>query len=368
MKERGFKIYAPEEQEPDKESDVFFNDKMIKNRDLSTAAAKIFRDQVELNEFRSCDALSASGIRGFRISDISDKVFFNDSNPLAVESIEKGLEANGIDPSKVELSNSNANVFLSDNKNLFHYIDIDPFGSFLEFLDSTARAANHQSFVGLTATDNAVTSGSYKKTCIRRYGSTPLKNSFMHETGLRIYLKETFENFARFDKEFDPKICWHERHYSRVSGRVTESKQRANNSTENIGYLSFCPKCRWRKLERKNKCGNCGNTDLKLAGPLWTGKFIDQRFTKKMKEKIPDSWEDSKQLLDRIDSEAELITPFYDLHELCSNIGISSPKREAVTEAIREKGYPVSRTHFSPTGFRTDAPIEDIKDIIKELN
>jgi tRNA (guanine26-N2/guanine27-N2)-dimethyltransferase len=47
---------------------------------------------------------------------------------------------------------------------------------------------------------------------------------------------------------------------------------------------------------------------------------------------------------------------------------IQVPKREEVIEAIREKGYPVSRTHFAPTGFRTDAPIEDIKDMIEELS
>ena len=35
MEERGLEVFAPEEEEPDKESEVFFNEKMLNNRDLS---------------------------------------------------------------------------------------------------------------------------------------------------------------------------------------------------------------------------------------------------------------------------------------------------------------------------------------------
>ncbi|MFB6199463.1 MAG: tRNA (guanine(10)-N(2))-dimethyltransferase, partial [Candidatus Nanohaloarchaea archaeon] len=353
MEERGVKIFAADKEDPDKDEEVFYNRKMLINRDLSEIAAKTFKSKINTGKLRVADATAGSGVRGLRYADIAKELHFNDPNPRARESIKKALAENDVD---AEIHGEDANVFLSQYRNFFQLIDIDPFGSFTDFLDSTARAANHTSFVGLTATDNAAPAGSYPKVCERRYSSTPLKNSFMHETGLRIYLKTVFENFARFDKAFDPKICWHERHYTRISGRVTESKQRCNQALENIGYLSFCPECRWRKLKRKQQCGNCGNTDLKHAGPLWTGKFVDQRFTEEMLERIPESWEDSRELLEKIHAEAEIITPFYDLHKLCSNMEISSPKRDPVIKTIQEKGYPVARTHFTPTGFRTDAP------------
>ncbi len=361
MEERGYEISVPEEDEPDKSSSVFYNEDMKTNRDLSIIAARVFLEEVDIEEPRICDALAASGIRGFRYSELGN-VYLNDTNPEAIESIEKGLEVNGI---KAEVYNEDANVFLSQHRNYLHIIDIDPFGPFTSFLDSTARAASHSSFVGLTATDNAAPAGTYSKVCRRRYASMPLKNSFMHETGLRIYIKAVFENFARFDKEFDPKVCWHEQHYSRVMGRVTESKQRTNNALDKIGYLSFCPKCRWRKLERAGNCPEC-DSETRVAGPLWTGKIADQRFTSRMLEEMPEDWEDSLELLEHIDSEAEIVTPFYDLHELASVMDIEVPKRDLVIEAIDGKGYPVSRTHFSPTGFRTDAPIEDVKEIIRK--
>lgn len=360
MEERGFEIFAPDD-EPTKDSEVFYNEKMLHNRDISEIAGRVFRQRTDIDSFTALDAMSASGIRGIRYSKFSDRLYLNDTNPEAIKSIEKGLKRNNVD---AEVLNRNANVLMSEYRNRFHFIDIDPFGSFLEFLDSTVRASNHESFVGLSATDNSVTSGSYRKACMRRYNSKPLKNSFMHETGLRIYIKEVFQNYARFDMCFDPKICWHERHYSRVMGRATESKKRTNRELDNIGHLSFCPECRWRKLERVQECRNCGNSELKIAGPLWTGKLSDQRFTEDMLDEIPEDWEGSIDLLEKIHSEAEILTPFYDLHELCSMMGIQVPKRRKVIEAIRNKGYPVSRTHFSPTGFRTDAPIEDLNHMI----
>lgn len=361
MQERGYTIFVPEEQEPGKDSEVFYNRDMQTNRDLSFTAAKVFKQQVELENPRICDALSGSGIRGFRYSELG-QVHLNDTNPEAVESIKRGLEENDLN---AEVSQKDANVFLSEHRNFFHVIDVDPFGSFASYLDSAARASNHSSLAGFTATDNAAPAGSYPEVCRRRYASRPLKNSFMHETGLRIYIKAAFENFARYDKDFDPKVCWHQQHYSRVTGRVTESKSRTNRSLDSIGHLSFCENCRWRKLERKEECPECGS-ETQVAGPLWTGKLADRRFTEKMLEEMPEGWEEGRELLELVHAEAEILTPFYDLHELSSVLDIEVPKRNRVIAAIDQKGYPVTRTHFSPTGFRTDAPIGDVKQILRE--
>ncbi len=364
MEERGYKLFVPEEQEPGKDSEVFYNPEMILNRDLSETASKVFKEILDSEEFRVCDALSGSGIRGLRYASSSTELHLNDANPKAVESIENSIRTNNVDNAKPH--NKDANVFLSEHRNYFHLIDLDPFGPFTNYLDSAARAANHQSFIGLTATDNAVPTGSYRKTCRRRYSSEPLKNSFMHETALRIYIKEVFQNFARYDKAFDPKLCFHEKHYSRIMGRVTESKKRTNKLLDHIGHLTFCRECRWRKLERTEKCENCGNTNIHIAGPLWTGKFVDIRFTEKMVDKHPSEWKESLEMLKTVHKEGELVTPFYDLHELSSCMKISVPKRENVLNDLREKGYPVSRTHFTPTGFRTDASIRDIKQILRD--
>ena len=358
--ERGKVFYASNEKE--KSAEVFFNENMRANRDLSVLAAKAFSEELD-EEMRICDTLAASGIRGMRYSS-EGEIWMNDANPSAIEAMEKGLEENGLE---AEISERDANVFLSEHKNFFHFVDIDPYGSFTQFLDSAARATNHTGFAGFTATDNAAPAGSYRKVCMRRYGSKPLKNSFMHETGLRIYIREVFENYARYDKAFDPKICWHERHYSRVMGRVTESKQRCNNSLENIGHLSYCSSCSWRKLEKSEKCPRC-DSETEIAGPLWTGKMGDRRFIKEMKDEVSEDWNDAREMLGTLQEESEILKPFYDIHNLCSIHKIQVPKRKNVVAALEEKGYPISNTHFSGTGIRTDAPLDDILKVLKQLN
>ncbi len=365
MEERGHILHATKDEEPSKDSNVFYNPEMILNRDISTVAAEVFKQKIDTEEFHICDPLSASGIRGFRYAKTGTQIHFNDANPKAVESIKKGVKDNKIKKT-VKITNKDANVLLSENRNRFHLIDIDPFGPFTNYLDSTARAANHQSLVALTATDNAVTAGTYTKTCKRRYASQPVKNSFMHETGLRIYLKEAFQNFARYDKSFEPKICFHEKHYTRIIGRVTESKKRTNKNLENIGHLSYCPQCRWRKLEKTGKCERCGEK-TRIAGPLWTGKISDRRFTEHMLEKIPGEWIKTREKLEKIHDESEILTPFYDVHKLASQLKKPVPKREKIIGKLRDTGYPISRTHFTPTGIRTDAPLEDILNTLKNL-
>ena len=359
MKERGLTIFAPEG-EPKMDDKVFFNEEMIENRDLSKIAAQTFFQEKDIENPNIGDPLTGTGIRGLRYAELGD-IYLNDANPNAVESVEKALKENDIEAS---VENKDANVFLSGKPGFFHFIDLDPYGPFTPFLDSTARSSNYNSFVGLTATDNSAPTGSYPTVCERRYGSKPLKNGFMHETALRIYIKEAFENFARYDKCFEPKFCYQFKHYTRVMGTVTESKSRTNKALENIGYLSYCDNCGWRKLERVQECEHCGG-EVEHAGPLWTGKISDSRFTEKMLEKIPEEWEASKDILEKVHAEAEIVTPFYDLHELASRHDVSVPKRDSVIEALREKGYPVSRTHFGPTGIRTDAPFEDILDIME---
>ena len=85
-----------------------------------------------------------------------------------------------------------------------------------------------------------------------------------------------------------------------------------------------------------------------------------------MLEEIPDEWEEGKQILEYLNSECQIRTPFYDLHELASELGVQAPPRDNVIEELREKGYIVSRTHFEPTGIRTDAPFKDVRQKIRE--
>jgi tRNA (guanine26-N2/guanine27-N2)-dimethyltransferase len=369
FEERGVRVFAETREEPDSSMEVFFNYEMLENRDLSEAAFRTFAEEIAEGEIHTLDATAASGIRGLRYADFSDHLSFCDPSPSAAEAVERGIEANSVRErvEQVSVEQMDANLVMSENRGRFHLIDVDPYGPFSGFLDSAARAASHSSFVGFTATDVAAPAGSYPTVCERRYGSKPLKNSFMHETALRIYIHEVFKNFARYDKAFDPKLCFQHRHYCRVMGRVTESKSRCNRSLDEKGYLSFCPDCRWRRLERAASCGNCGCDRLKVAGPLWTGKIADSRFTEKVLGNVPESWESSRTLLERIHGESEIKRPFYSVHEMASLAGTSSPKRNELLERIEEIGYPVARSHFDPQAFKTTMPVDQLTELVGKL-
>ena len=51
------------------------------------------------------------------------------------------------------------------------------------------------------------------------------------------------------------------------------------------------------------------------------------------------------------------IPMFYDQHVICKELGASATGIETLIEALKAHGFEASRTHFSGTSFRTDAPI-----------
>jgi tRNA (guanine26-N2/guanine27-N2)-dimethyltransferase len=58
---------------------------------------------------------------------------------------------------------------------------------------------------------------------------------------------------------------------------------------------------------------------------------------------------------------------YYEIPELSSKLKISPPPREKFFKAMENEGYLVTRTHFDPQGFRTDADIENLKNILTGL-
>jgi len=70
-------------------------------------------------------------------------------------------------------------------------------------------------------------------------------------------------------------------------------------------------------------------------------------------------------LLNQCAEEADGPPTFYDMHELARRAGASPPKIIGLIGKLRGLGYFASRTHFSGTGFRTNAPMDEIVKIFK---
>ena len=188
---------------------VFYNPAAKISRELTLAFLKSVR-------IKSClDLLSASGAMGLNIAKyLPIRVLLNDANPKAVKLIKKNIKLNNIKNAGV--INRSANKLLKETKK-FDYIDIDPFGPPVPFLDLAVQKASK--YLGVTSTDTSALSGTYPKACLRKYESVPLKNEFMHETGVRILIKRVQDFGINHNITLEPLFSFHFERYSRVSGQ-----------------------------------------------------------------------------------------------------------------------------------------------------
>lgn len=340
-------FYAPEG-DITKKMPVFYNPVMQFDRDLTVAVLKAFSPK------NYCDLLAASGIRGVRASKEASvkEIYINDLNPSAIKLAEKNCKKNKV---KAEVSCKEANLFLRgfDYGNLYA-IDIDPFGPFIPFLESSLRVINsRKGLLCLTATDTAPLCGVAVKACQRRYDARPARTSYAKEIGLRILIGACARMAARFEFALKPLLCYNHRHYFRLYLATEGGVKTADSMLANISYLQFCHKCDWReyaKVDRfKEKCPVCDNK-LEWAGPLWSAEFADVGFLAKVKT---ENKEVSK-LVELLKKEQAITTPFYEVAHLSEIYRTSTPRKQAIMDVITAKGHKAAETHFSGTGIRSE--------------
>jgi tRNA (guanine26-N2/guanine27-N2)-dimethyltransferase len=300
------------------------------------------------------DLLAASGIRGLRIKkEVSNvDVTLNDYSKKAAKLIKKNAKLNKL---SVKIENKAANVLLSE-LNTYDYIDLDPFGTPVPFLDSAIKRLSPHGVIGVTATDTSALCGAAPKACLRKYGSKPLRNEFMHETAVRILIKKCQEVAAQYDVALIPIFSHSSNHYVRVYLQKAGGAKKADEILKQHGHVLYCPKCCYRNtttnlLSEANKCSQC-SAKLDHLGKVWLGELWDRKLVKQMinnTEKAAVSKQTIK-LLETIYAESAIKTVgFYDLHTLAKkNKWKQVPRMQTILD--KTKG---TRTHFRLTGIRT---------------
>ncbi|MEM3370971.1 MAG: tRNA (guanine(10)-N(2))-dimethyltransferase [Candidatus Woesearchaeota archaeon] len=368
------RFYAPRAEIVSKQMGVFYNPAMKLNRDVTIEVLKALK----LRSITACDLLAASGVRTIRMvkelpAETFKIIYANDADEDAFELIKRNLQLNLIQydelkewkrseevKGSVAVINSEANMLLNQSSG-FDYIDIDPFGSPNPFLDSAVRRISRGGILAITATDTAPLSGTYEKTCLRKYWATPLRNAFMHETGLRILIRKAQLVAAQYGRALVPIFSYYNLHYFRAFLRCEKGKKKADSIIREHKILLHCPKCLKTEVSEqhsaKERC-ECGS-ELKIIGPLYVGAIWDGELLKNLK---------SLEIVETIKKEAEINVPFfYSIPELCSRLKTAAPKKSAIIEELRRIGFKASETHFDPEGMRTDASPEMIKEAIKNL-
>jgi tRNA (guanine26-N2/guanine27-N2)-dimethyltransferase len=369
-------IEFPEFDKVSSDAPVFYNPHMEMNRDLSILAIQVFQKEQD-REINICDLFGGSGIRGVRYKNEIDgvgEVSINDISETANHYERHNIELNNLND--VEVYQHDASMFLRMKRGEFDVIDIDPFGTPSPFLDSAGYCARRNSLLCVTATDTSALCGTYQEPCIRKYNAKPYKSEYCHENGIRILAGFVALTLSKYAKFIEVKMSHSTEHYMRLYLEIKKGSKRTDESLKNIGYISHCKHCLHRQASEglaspiDEVCPVCGEK-LVHAGPLWIGDIQDADFIEKMidetNHKKINTEKDALKLLNSCLLEAGAPVTFYDVHSICKSLKISAPKLDLIFEGIKNKGFVAIKTHFSPIGIKTDASIEDIKNVLMEL-
>ena len=370
------KIEFPEFDKISSDAPVFYNPHMELNRDLSILAIQVFQKQQD-REIDICDLFGGSGIRGIRYKNEIDgvgKVSINDISELANHYERHNIELNNLDD--VEVYQHDASMFLRMKRGEFDVIDIDPFGTPSPFLDSAGYCARRNSLLCVTATDTSALCGTYKEPCIRKYNAKPYKSEYCHETGIRILAGFVALTLSKYAKCIEVKLSHSTEHYMRLYLEIKKGSKRTDESLKNIGYISHCKNCLHRQTSKglaspmEEICPVCGEK-LIHAGPLWLGNIQDKEFIQEMideaENKKINSEKEALKLLNKCLVESDAPATFFDIHSVCKSLKVSAPKFDLIVDQIRDEGFIAIKTHYNPLGIKTDANIEDIKNIVLKL-
>ena len=369
-------IKTPEFEEISSKAPVFYNPVMELNRDLSILAIKTYQEGLG-REISICDSFGGSGIRGVRYAkeiNTVENVVITDINPLAVQFARENIELNHLN--NVEVFKEDANILLRKCRGKFDVVDIDPFGTPSPFIESAGISLKAGGLLCATATDTSGLCGTYKEPCIRKYSAMPLKTEYCHEIGVRILAGFIARTLSKFKKCIEIKFAHSSEHYMRIYAVVRKGAKITDESLKNIGYILNCENCLNRMIVKgitppiHQDCPVCGKK-FKTAGPLWCGDIQNTEFINRMQEMMEktkiNQEKKALKLLNFAYEESNAPATYYDLHEISRNLKISAPRLNDFLDSLKENGYFASRTHFKPTGIKTDAPVDKIKEIFLGL-
>ena len=358
IKEGGTRLLVPEKHSVHgpgtKTSDVFFNEQMAFGRDISI----MFLRSLQHNSISVADAMSATGARAVRIANEVPNtiVTANDVDPRSVPYIEHNISLNSL--TNCVPSNRDLHVLFSEST--FDYVDIDPFGSPIHYIQSAIRGCRKKGIIAITATDTAPLAGAQAGKCRRRYQSEPIRGYMCHEGGLRILMKVIASELAKFDRGMRPLLSFYADHYFRTYIRVEEGSKATDRSLGQIGFFSYDPKT----LERPSSRHADGKHD---KGPFWLGPLHDKELLGRMNARDLEEERRCVKMLELWRNELDEEVFLYDVSELSSFTKMSPPRMEALLEALNEAGR-ATPTHMSPTAFKTELETKDVITIYKRTS
>lgn len=356
---------------------VFYNPVMALNRHIAVLALQAFQ-RLSGCQLTVCEPMSGCGIRGLRLAkevEGVEEVVINDINTKAHLLAKFNVEKNKL-TDRVFVKNKDANSLLSffaAPRKRFDYVDLDPFGSPVPYVDSTLQALKKGGLLGLTATDLAPLCGVHPKACVRKYGGKPLRTGYSRELAVRLVAGALTRAAAKYCMGIKIAFSHSSAHYVRLYAEVDHGAKKADSSLENLGYVRHCFTCFHRQASagifqrRENFCPECGHK-MSIAGPLWIGKIVDEHFVASMEREANSralrQKSDIRNLLGLTREEANAVVTYYSIDRICDKLGLSIPSVRSVAMNLKREGYKVALTHFKTQSVKTDASAGTVKRVI----
>ena len=153
----------------------------------------------------------------------------------------------------------------------YQWIDIDPFGSPVPFIDSAIQSLARTGVLEVTATDTAALTGSSLSSQKRRYDSQGIVDDYAHDDAVRVLLGLIAKVAAMHDRVIKPILSLFDGHHVRVSVLVKTSKEGASDFQNNIGYRLRCQDLPYKFIKYPD------SKQIKdSSGPLWIGPLMDR--------------------------------------------------------------------------------------------
>ncbi len=260
----------------------------------------------------------------------------------------------------------------------WQWVDIDPFGSPVPFLDSAMQSSARRAVMEITATDTAALTGSSASACLRRYGAKIRTDEMAHDSALRLLMATVARTAAQHDRCIIPLMSSWDSHHIRVSVKVHRSIQAANVLEEQLGWRVAKPTT--DELQVATDAGlhpqgsegeqpfcllpfshPVSRDDKRVSGPLWTGPLFDQGVlnTMTVERAISLCGDEAETAVRHWASEADLadvpsliITDM--LPKYCAVNG--PPKIVDLVDGLENAGFKASVAKWGAPAIRTDAP------------
>ena len=178
---------------------------------------------------------------------------------------------------------------------------------------------------------------------------------------MRILIGTVVRYAAKYDLGVEVLLAYYRDHYFRAFLKLSSGARKADKSLARLGYL-------WQDGNGRSTYEE-GFLPEKpgAAGPMWLGPLKDEGFSKELDKELKGfepahkkTAEFTRTLIEELD------VPFhYDTHALARRNGLEVRKVSVIIERLRERGYSATRTHFSPTAIKTDAPFEEVLEALR---